>query len=272
MGSSSRALHGSSPWMGGLAAGLLALGAAACGSSETAGDVAVFTEISATDGGLEADLARCAQLTDPSLAGDCALVVAARSSEAAEALCPRVPEGLWRDECWFVKAEARAKGGQTQSAAQLCLKAGAFADDCGQHLWQGEVHELIASRGPEAFPRQLEKAEQLHDRWARLLADQTDFSVRFWDKFYGNGFEGQGGVDLGYCAVLEEPHRARCRRAGVAYFRRDLGPKLDQAGMAAAFCGSEPLDLEALGKAFPNRPDPALEAVLTERRGSLCPQ
>ena len=253
--------------------GLPVLGAlllSGCGTAAPASDVARYAEILGAPQGLEADLARCASLGDADLAGDCALVVVGAAGLVAEEGCPRVPEGVWQDECWFVEAEKRRVAGQDQSAAGLCLKAGVFRDDCGQHLWQTGVHDLIHRRGPEAFPTQLPRAQALHGRWARLLADQTDLSERFWDKYYGNGFEGQGGVDLSHCDGLPEEHRQRCRAAGVAFFGRDLGPKLDQAGMARAFCELEAPGAEDVGVAFPNRADPDLDAVVRERHVAIC--
>lgn len=249
-------------------AGLLV--ASACAEAEPAGDVARYAAVAAEDGGTEADLATCGGISDDSLAGDCALLVVARSELPAEEACPRVPKGIWRDECWFVAAEARRAAGQDGSAAQLCLRAGAFRDDCGQHLWQTAVHDLIHRRGPAGFAAQLPRAQQLHDRWARLLAEETDFSERFWARYFSNGFEGQGGVDLSWCVGLPEPQPARCRAAGLAYFARDLGPRLDQAGLGEAFCAMEAPDAEAVGRAFPNRPEAALDEVVRERRAVLC--
>ena len=243
----------------------------ACAPAEPATDVQRYAAVAAEDGGLEADLEACAAIVDPALAGDCALLVVGRGSVPAEEACPRVPEGVWRDECWFVAAEARRAAGQDGSAAQLCLRAGAFRDDCGQHLWQTAVHDLIHRRGPEGFASQLSRAQALHDRWAGLLAAETDFSERFWERYYSNGFEGQGGVDLARCEELPAPHPERCRAAGLAYFARDLGPRLDQAGMGEAFCAMEAPTAEAVGRAFPNRPEPALDAVVRERQAVLCP-
>ena len=255
---------------------LFAFGAVVgCRAAAPADDVAVYTTLLA-GGSAQAmsDLPACATLADPDLAGDCALVLTGRILDErtgdAEELCPQVPAGVWRDECWFQEAERRRARGQDQSAARLCLKAGRFRDDCAQHLWQTAVHNLIAQAGPAAFAERLPRGQAIYDEWAPHLASGTDFEDRFWEKYYQNGFEGQGGVDLEHCMPLPEAHQARCRAAGAAYFSRELAPRVDQAGASAAFCALDSPDAAAVGAWFPNRAEPLLDEVVVRRHQEVC--
>ena len=89
--------------------------------------------VSSPTGDVAADLARCAALPDPALAGDCALVVAVAAEPPA---CAQVPLALWRDECWFQAAEAANRAGDPAGAVDRCGRAGAFAAECTYHLWR----------------------------------------------------------------------------------------------------------------------------------------
>lgn len=240
---------------------------------QPARDVDRYTDaLALADSDPEAAMSVCRQILDEQLGPECAQVVALRAPKSfggAGRWCPEVPEGIWRDECWFMSAEASRKAGQTRYAAELCLKSGRFVDDCAQHLWQGEVHELIAGLGPQGFADRLPEAEALYQEWAPLLHANTDLSTRFWDKFFGNGFEAQGGVDLAWCEGLAARGEA-CVAAGLAYLERDLGPKLSQARSTEAFCALEDPDAIAISAWFPNRPDPRLDRVIRDRHAELC--
>jgi len=246
-----------------------------CRVAAPADDVGVYTTLLAGETAAAArDLPTCTTLDDPDLAGDCALVLTGRILDArtgdAEELCLQVPEGVWRDECWFQEAERRRARGQDQSAARICLMAGRFRDDCAQHLWQTAVHSLISKAGPSAFAERLPRGRAIYEEWAPHLAAGTDFEDRFWEKYYQNGFEGQGGVDLDHCKPLPEGHRARCRVAGAAYFSRELAPRVDQAGAGAEFCALESPDATAVGVWLPNRAEPLLDEVVSRRHGEVC--
>ena len=249
---------------------------AACSPAREAKEIFTYQEVVGDpEIELEAGLARCGALTDPGLAGDCALYVVGlalhRPAPPAESLCPRVPAGAWQDECWFLAAEERAERGRDQSAASLCLRAGSFKEDCAQHLWQTPVHDLAARHGPAGFLAALPEAQRLYDRWAPMLEAETDLADRFWQRFYENGFEARRGVDLRHCLPLPPPHLQRCQAAGLAYFGRELGPMLDRAGAMEAFCALPQADANAVGAWFPNAPEPALDAVIQERKRALCP-
>lgn len=223
----------------------------------------------------EAGLAACAAIEDDRLAGDCGLYVvsveARRRDGRPGQWCASVAEGTWRDECWFVSAEASKRARKLAEAAKFCMEAGAFKDDCAQHLWQSEVRGLIHRRGSEGFGEVLDSATTVHARWSPLLAEVTDFDDRFWAKFYQNGFEGRGGfVDLGHCDVLPAPHAVRCVAAGTEMYARELSPRLGDVGREV--CSLPVPDdgrwSEALVEWVPTAPDARLDAVVVARRES----
>jgi len=216
----------------------------------------------------------CAQIVDPTLAGDCALHVASvearRPSGRPARWCGEVPAGVWRDECWFVAAEQANRGGRAQEAADFCQKSQAFVDDCAQHLWQSEVRALVHRQGSRGFAHAIPAAQAVHARWQPLLGEQTDFEQRFWVKFFQNGFEGQGGfVDLAHCdalAALDPVHASRCVDAGVQLYDRDLDPRLSRSGTAlCALTEGEAGWSTTLLQWVPSLPDPRLDAVVAQR-------
>jgi hypothetical protein len=178
---------------------------------------------------------------------------------------------MWREECWFLAAEASNRSGDSLSAAALCQKSGRFALDCAQHLWQTPVHGLIHGPGAEAFAAVLPRAEALYDAWAPLMVAQTDFEERFWSKFFGNGFEGQGEpVDLGWCSPLPTARRGACDAAGVAHYAREIGPRVEQAGGLEAMCALTAPGVASLSRWLTAAPDPRLDAEAARRVVEIC--
>lgn len=256
----------------------LGIAAVACGgapqpASDRARYLAVVSDKDSPAGEL---LAACEPIGDPVLSGDCALHVvmteARRPAGQPGALCARVPEGLWRAECWFVTAEHARKRQDVETAAAACGQAGPFAADCAQHLWQGEVHRLIHRAGAGAFAQKLPAARKIHARWSALFEGMDElgsFDQRFWAKFYQNGFEGQGSfVDLDACDVLGDDDAARCVDAGVEMYLRELGPRMDQWRLD--LCAESAWTSASLARYVPARPDPRLDAALDGLRSERC--
>ena len=164
-------------------------------------------------------IAACDAIGEPDLAGDCALV-AAREAErmtpgSMEALCPLVPDGPWRHECWFELAEATRQR-DPALAVTFCDRAGPFVQDCRQHLWQTLLWRIARSPGP--LTDKIEEATVLQRRWQRLLGDDPALEPRFWRQFYRAGLT---AGTLG-CAPLAEPHRTRCADAASGLETEDL--------------------------------------------------
>lgn len=215
-------------------------------------------------------LARCQRIRERSLRGDCSLVAASRAAQPV-AHCPQVPAGVWQEECWFIAAEAVNRLGEVGQAAELCQRAGRFRLDCAQHLWQTPVHRLIHSRGAAGFSAALPEATALHDAWAPVLAAQSDFEGRFWAKFFGNGFEGQGlPITTRWCAPLPATHHAACRGAAAAFLARELGPAVEHPDRLLAFCQLSSPGVAAVRRWIDAEPDPMLDSVVAERQVDIC--
>ncbi|NOY26284.1 MAG: hypothetical protein GXP62_10470 [Oligoflexia bacterium] len=218
---------------------------------------------------------RCAKVQDLALRGDCIAFLAGQRDVdgdlSADDLCGGAPKGMWRDECWFVSAEAARRGRHRKEAAAMCLRAGQFINDCGQHMWQSEVRVLVMPRrrgviGP-TFEELLPRAQAVYARWAPLLEEGTDMAVRFWRRFYQNGFERAGWIDLGRCEGLPDDHRARCIDAGVKLMWARIDLELRPAGVdpCALHQGVGPI-----AKRLRVVPEPALDEGLIAWQHKRC--
>jgi len=247
----------------------LALGLTACTGAPPETDAARYQRVlgDATMSAEEA-LPICESLTSASARGDCGLVVAYRAASvdpegAAEgAICERVEAGTWRQECYFQTAEALARKGQREAAAALCLSAGPFRDDCGQHLWQTQVHTLLQGAGAAGFARAMPRAREIYAAWEPLLGEQTDFRDRFWRRFYHDGFSADPPpFTLAPCDALAAEDRARCEQHGLDLYlsrvRQIVGRSLCMGGR-------------------PTRPevaaveDPRIDIAIAEEMSRLC--
>ncbi len=175
---------------------------------------AYATALGAKDADPHERMRTCRSITTPALAGDCALV-AAREAEnrepgSMEALCPLVPEGTWRYECWFELVEATRQRDPARAVAS-CERAGPFVEDCRQHLWQSVLFQAACARG--GFAESLPEARRLHKRWSRLLGHDPAFDDRFWRQFYRAVLTGGAQLGTDHCASLEPADRDRCREA-----------------------------------------------------------
>ncbi len=170
-------------------------------------------------------LEACSAIRTSALAGDCALVVARQAEDSnpgtMKDLCPLVPAGTWRHECWFELAEATRQR-DPALAVSYCGHAGPFAPDCRQHLWQSLLWRI--ARSPGGLEKNLGKAEALGRRWTRLLSDDPEFEQRFWRQFYRASLTGSPPVDPARCQPLAVPHRSRCIEAARSILEELPGP------------------------------------------------
>lgn len=252
------------------------VGLAGCGRPAT-DDLADYAAVVAQrEPDPKRDFAVCARISDPNLAGDCALVVAQRGAQVRrqppDTWCDEVPSGLWRWECWFQAAESERRSGREQVAAALCQKSGPFQNDCAQHLWQTRVHRLIHGRTGQApaFAENLSAARKIYNEWAPFLAESSDMEARFWEKYYQNGFEGAGRVALAWCDGLTEADHARCTSAAKDLVIREMAPNLDRANAWSAFCALEAPTSADVAPWFRFQPDAELDALVAERHAVLC--
>ena len=219
----------------------------------------------------------CQQLERPDLRGDCGLVVARRVAAAEqrppETYCDQIDGDAWQAECFFMAAEDHNEDGEVELAAALCLRAELFTDHCAQHLWQQTLRGFTWHSGSRDFEQRLPAARKLYSSWAPLLADQTDFSVRFWRRYYEGGFERARTIDLAACAALPEDDRLRCRTAGVNLLRRRIQEIIRIPRAAREFCGSAPTGDELTRSGPPQlsaRSDPAIDEAIAALQERHC--
>lgn len=259
----------------------LGLLTAACGSGEPsrAQDGRIYAAVLAEPAEEAADdLGRCGQIADDHTRGECTLVVVQRMADAGrsppEDGCALVTEEPWSSECWFMAAEHWAKRGEPARAAELCTRAGPFVDDCAQHLWQDDVYALVRRQGSRVLPKRLPRAQALYRTWEPVLGSSSDFSVRFWRRFYEAPFEPERPLDLRACAELPGAHEELCRlAAGRVYVIRLHDRNRHKQPGVPHICDLEPLTTEALGRAQPGMEvmeDPFFDALLAEQQGMLC--
>jgi len=223
-------------------------------------------------------LDECLTLTDPDLAGDCALVVirhaTTNSDGDPELLCPMVPKGIWREECWFEAAELVRRKSK-QRAVSYCDRATRFRDDCRQHLWQGQLKRLVNRYGPDGFAEALPEATELHDEWAVLLDEGEDHSYRYWLRFYQAGLGGMHPLDLEVCEGLPDVHRDRCVEAGAQRWAQHLEQALEDPAQTSIICrpGDDLVQRWArLGERTHALPHPRLEQEALAFQQANCMQ
>ena len=263
------------------AAKALAFGAAVaagCSSgSEALSDPQVYLRAIAEQGlDVQERFALCRSLRKDVRAGECMLAVAQRSAEtqhrALGDYCPEIPKGVWRDECFFIAAEVVRRKDRSL-AAELCARSGQFVDDCGQHLWQTAIGQ-IAPRSTSKWNAALPRAQRLYDEWAPVLDKDTDFSSRFWQRFYQRTLEPIRVLDLSACDALAPPHDARCTEAAAELYWRRVHMLVSFPDGKEQFCAASMSD-ESFTRvaALPRleaKPHPALEAVITTFKASEC--
>ena len=155
-------------------------------------------------------------------------------------------------------------------AAALCAEAGRFADDCGQHLWQGIVKAVVRDHLRSGdLVSAVRDATPVYCTWEGRLGESTDIESRFWQKLFGGFFEHAQLLDAGSCAVLEPAAKAHCEASVAQVYLRRI--HMLSVADPELLCSAKPT-VEAL-QGYPNlraRPAPLLEAVLYEQFNWAC--
>lgn len=130
--------------------------------------------------------AECTRIADLDLRGDCGSAVIERYG--AWESCGDLPEGRWRDECFFLASEVLGRQGDTEGALRACQRS-AYAEQCNDHvlgMWaMAHLADSTAeiARGLDALrPLVVEPraANQVWRSWFRnrlargLVVDPTD--------------------------------------------------------------------------------------------------
>ncbi|MFT5685707.1 MAG: hypothetical protein ACI8RZ_006661 [Myxococcota bacterium] len=176
--------------------------------------------------------AMCGGLSTASLRGDCQSDLAERllnpTSTMAEisVICDTIEETTWRNECWFMAADARAVTGPMVWGA--CEQTGRYRSFCFDHALQRELAAVPMQLGEEDaaqqaiitllnlyFPDEANRVKQ--ERFNRALAHRVGVRWRRGADF-----------DPTLCAPLPEP---LCR---FAYLHSVSTDAVDQEAICAA--------------------------------------
>lgn len=208
-------------------------------------------------------LALCARIEAEQTRGECQVRVALAGEPPA---CDRVQAGTWRDECWFLAAEAAP---EEVVAVGRCQRAGAFQEDCCFHLWQDEMRSAAIGVRGEPVSSVLSAGQQ---RWEALHASQLSpclREARYWPEYFRAVHEREEPVDLGWCLDLPAEQRAWCTEGlGLVALSRIDRAKPDsfvRTDLCTAWrAGERELALERLGCQ-------GCTELLAERVDGLCP-
>ncbi len=99
----------------------------------------------------EAGWTACGGIEDADLRADCRQNVAVRFAKFDH--CDQLPEGVWRQECWFAAAEHLARQKDRVGAIEVCAKTG-FTRNCEAHVLDGlamDVHTLPVTEAAAAL-------------------------------------------------------------------------------------------------------------------------
>lgn len=243
----------------------------ACGVSSPDGptDIESYTAASvATD--LSTGLARCSEIQSVELQGECVAFQvrehARNEPTASEQACAAIPEGIWRDECFFLLADGAIDATAPEKTAPYCRRAGRYLQPCFMHLLKAHAGQL-RSRLPEG------KAHEAYEEAVALGGSQApkDFAHRAWSVF----FRSSGGEDRLYdtaaCAELKEKSSA-C----ISGVREALARRLNRASASPNLCGHSSTDLQAWKEVLASSmniqiaEDPTLLAVLEPYHRRHC--
>ncbi len=187
--------------------------AAAPAVAQAASDREIYQSVVTHVGpGNQALVARCQQISDVDLAGDCALAAVRTnirgSADDAKQWCPLVPDGAWRDECFFVAADSANLRGEPDAARLLCNAAGAFAMGCRRHQLQEELGRIVQRDIGEDFGVIEQAAVAARRRWA--IHSNADGEQRSWVHLFRSAHEATPPIDIGRCAAVSPANRDAC--------------------------------------------------------------
>lgn len=212
-------------------------------------------------------LTLCRGLGSPELAAECVAIVVKDHDGSPSERCALIPEGRWRDECWFHIAERLGPEATPADAVALCQRAGRFFQPCSSHVISQQVLRLA-----ETTPADTRRA-RVHDlaqAWAQHSSSRTA-ATDVWRFYWQGEFSAAGAADPRRCAA--EPQPRPCEEALAATFRTaHLG--LMRAG-ASRWC-AQPLgaSVDAALSTWAAPPSATLrtriEQVATEAWGQTC--
>lgn len=227
-------------------------------------DARVFAEVLAHPTAPGA-MSACGGIGDANSRGECQLKVALNQEDQGMA-CAQVSVSLYRDECFFMAAEAARRRGAYPAAVTLCADSGVFITDCQQHLWQGELRGVMVGTGP--FTERYGRASKVYCRWEDTLAEAEDFEARYWEMAWNSALAGAPKIDLGPCQDLPPNQRERCEKAGASLLAARLDEVMVHADARQTLCAGALPELSLLAYT----PHPVMDAVVARHRDAVCVQ
>jgi len=194
----------------------------------------------------EAARARCRRLRGP-VRGDCmvAVVESAPDHHKASAWCESLPEGVYRDECHFQRAEGLVD-------LDLCQEAGRFVEDCRLHVWTTVASDWT----DEPLDDQVSRAKEA---MVELGIDSDD--RRFWSALFRGSLDGPGHLDRRPCESLDDPElRDECLGTGISVWHDRINRARD----------SGPHPCPRVPSSLRHSPDPELVQILAARWPEIC--
>lgn len=221
-------------------------------------------------------LAHCHKIQAPDRLGECVAFQvqqgARNQPDLAEQACGDLPDGLWKDECHFLLAEAITVAEEPVPAAAACRKAGRYFQPCFMHLLNAHAGYLRSSIPVEKVFGAYEIALDLAGPEA-----PADFRHRAWSLFFRSEAVSGPTLDPASCEALAE-YGPACRSGLREALSRALSKSMREASTAQrqTACGIRPPDAAhlapVLGKLFQIniQPHPVLDAPLAEWARKHC--
>ncbi len=148
--------------------GLALVALLGCGPPTTAESYAAANAAPTFEAGWEA----CARIVDIATRADCSQSVSARFERFDR--CDQLPEGAWREECYFSAAEFMARRRDRVGAVGACQKT-RYTRNCETHVLDGLAMEAHAGSLEDA---------QTALAPVRAVLDQAHVSHEFWYSFF----------------------------------------------------------------------------------------
>ncbi len=209
----------------------------------------------------EALLPLCDEQPFEELAVTCRVQAAANfglrgQAEQADAVCARIPEGTWRDECHFRAGEELGRAGFTIPGLRHCAAAGRFARNCITHAaWRlPRQPDLSPARGGAAIAA----------AWDELSVQVTAVLAGVGDGLEGEGLDliqARFAYNIYVGSGQTDPDAARLPHPLGGALRTGLA--VEVARLLAA--DGQPVSVEAIVNVYAGATPPLTGAPATDR-------
>ncbi len=135
----------------------------------------------------------CKSISSQDLAAECQAFLVQqhgrKNPERAEQVCAAQEPGLWKDECYFLLAEALTVPEKPADAAAFCRKSGRYFQPCFMHLFSAHAGHLVSALPETEVANAYQQAIALggenppkdfsHLAWSLLFRRKTLTEMRF---------------------------------------------------------------------------------------------